>query len=219
MTSEDIRTVPYVPDGDANVMGRGVKVQSPHDIPLPTSVIINDDPSGIVSSEGVKTTCIDTNGSPATTLLREIVGMLDPHIMAGNVPSLVLTKTRALLSMTKAETLLVPLNKNALSNGFIAFDTVNCTRLSARKLPAFNDTSSCLTSERLRDPEALAGDKNVSDDDCVRDMPMPLRSILTLLFKGSGSEDVKMIYKVTRVALDIVVLGCIFNDIEDRIRG
>ena len=67
------------------------------------------------------------------------------------------------------------------------------------------------------DPEALAGDKNVRDDDCVSEMPMALRSILILLFKGSGSEDVKMIYKVTRVALEVVVLGCIFNDIEDRI--
>jgi hypothetical protein len=87
-------------------------------------VIMKEDPSEMETSDGVKTTCIATNGSPATTLLREIDGTLDPHIIAGNVPALVLTTTRPLLSVMDAEMSLVSLNKNARSVGFKAFETV-----------------------------------------------------------------------------------------------
>jgi hypothetical protein len=86
--------------------------------------MINECPNGIMTSEAVKTTCIETNGSPATTLLRVMVGILDPHMMAGNVPSLVLTMKRLLLSITKAEMFAVSLNKYALSKGLIALVTV-----------------------------------------------------------------------------------------------
>ena len=111
-------------------------------------VIMKEDPSEIETSEGVKTTCMETNGSPATTLLREIEGTLDPHIIAGNVPVLVLATTRPLLSVMDAEMSLVSLNKKALSVGFKAFETVNRMGLSAKKVPEVNKTSSNRNSER-----------------------------------------------------------------------
>ena len=68
-------------------------------------------------------------------------------------------------------------------------------------------------------PTAPVGNRNTSEDDSVRDVPIVVMLILILLVTGTAYTGVKTTFNVTPTSLDIVLLGTILNDIDVLIGG